>query len=259
MTATDFELDVGFRRRRVSAPSLVVYGDFSCPRSYLASRRLDALAATGVEVDWRAVESDPTLPVTGRLLGASDQHDMASAAALLTSDEDLPWLPPELVPKTQAAVAGYAEAYGVGVGPDVRRVLFAAYWTDGADIGNPEVLRTRLVGPMLRGSSAVDPVRMSGLAVSGNRGPITTQAWRRIAAWRAEWAALGGRDLPVVIDGDGSLAAGEDALRLLEKQFAGEDLRAVPADPGRYPEVAERPGLSWVSQVGGPWARAWMG
>lgn len=238
--------------------SLVVYGDFSCPHSYLASRRVDALDAAGVDVDWRAVEGDPTLPVTGRLFGPSNQRAMAAAEALLAADEHLPWTPPELVPKTQAAISGYAEAYGAGVGLDARRVLFAAYWVDGADIGDPEVLRTRLVGPMLRGSTAVGTLRMSGFAVSANRGPITTEAWRRIANWQAEWMALGSPELPVIIDADDVPTVGEDALRWLEKQLTGRDLNAVLADPARYPELAGRPGLSWVSQVGGPWARAWM-
>ena len=36
---------------------LIVYGDFSCPDCYLASRRADALSAAGVTVDWRAVDN----------------------------------------------------------------------------------------------------------------------------------------------------------------------------------------------------------
>src|SRR5215217_3675176 len=38
---------------------LVIFGDFSCPWSYLASRRAALLAGDGVEVDWRAIEHDP--------------------------------------------------------------------------------------------------------------------------------------------------------------------------------------------------------
>jgi len=37
----------------------VVYGDFNCPYSYLASQRADLLSRAGaLMVDWRAVEHD---------------------------------------------------------------------------------------------------------------------------------------------------------------------------------------------------------
>jgi len=45
---------------------LIVYGDFNCPYSYLASQRVDELARLGqAEVEWRAVEHDPALARTG--------------------------------------------------------------------------------------------------------------------------------------------------------------------------------------------------
>jgi hypothetical protein len=90
------------------------------------------------------------------------------------------------VANTQAAVSAYAEAYGAGVADDVRRLLFALYWEDGVDIGNPNALRTPLAAPILRGSSLSDRLRRFGYAVSVARGPITTSAWRRIRAWRSE-------------------------------------------------------------------------
>ncbi len=45
--------------------TVTVYGDFNCPYSYLASQRADLLSRAGVAVDWRAVEHDRGLPVTG--------------------------------------------------------------------------------------------------------------------------------------------------------------------------------------------------
>jgi hypothetical protein len=39
-----------------SRMQLIVYGDFNCPYSYLASQRVDELARLGqAEVEWRAV------------------------------------------------------------------------------------------------------------------------------------------------------------------------------------------------------------
>ncbi len=46
--------------------SYVVYGDFNCPYSYLASLRVDEVVRRGAGgIEWRAVEHDPRLAVTG--------------------------------------------------------------------------------------------------------------------------------------------------------------------------------------------------
>lgn len=239
--------------------ALVVYADFTSPWAYLASRRVDALVAAGIEVDWRAVESDPRLPVTGRRL---DEHHSAELAAqvaavtgLLLPGEQLPWVPPKVLCRTEAAVSGYAEAYGAGVGADVRRLLFQAYWLRGMDIGSPEVLRTLLAGPILRGYSQAWPLREHGYAVSVSGAPVTTEAWQRIRFWRAEWTALGVATTLASMDGGGAVHVGAAALRMLEKELlaAHADLDPALPDPARYPPTRVRPSMDWVSQVGGPW------
>lgn len=155
-----------------------MYGDFSCPFSYLASHRVDALAEVGVEIDWRAVECEPSLPVTGRRLDGDDMRAVrGELEGLLLPGENLEWRVPGFVPNTEGAVCGYAEAYGEGVADEVRRVLFGAYWLDGADIGSLDVLRRRLAGPIMRGNSPSLPLHDHGYAVSPSRGPITTGAW----------------------------------------------------------------------------------
>lgn len=150
--------------REAEPMSLIVYGDFGLPECHLASRRVDALAAAGVATDWRAVESAPDLPVTGRRLTAGDQDALAERCRLLDGlllpGERLPWAVPGFVPRTEAAVSGYAEAHGTKVDADVRRLLFELYWRDGMDIGSPTALRVPLAGPMLR--AGVDAVRRLG-------------------------------------------------------------------------------------------------
>lgn len=241
---------------------LIIYGDFNCPDCYLASRRADALAAAGVSVDWRAVEQLPHVPVTGRRLTATDRRELTERFAvlenLLLPGETLPWTAPPIIPKTQAAVSAYAEAYAAtdagGVGNDVRRLLFELYWRHGADIGSPTVLRTPLTGPILRAGSDAEPLRESGYAVSVDRGPVTTGAYRRIRTWRAEWHALGSPGLPVLL-ADGATLHGADALRRLGKEirYVGAPVQPKLDDPRRYPPVSVRPPAGWVSQVGGRW------
>lgn len=240
---------------------MIVYGEFSCPYSYLASSRVDALAEVGVEVDWRAVEHAPLRPVSQRSVDIELEREFSE---LLLPGEELRWRPPGFVPNTDAAVAGYAEARGAGVAGEVRRVLFAAYWVDGADIGNPEVLRRRLAGPILRGHSTSWPLHDFGYAVSPSGGPVTTGAWRRMQRWRQQWARLEAQNTPALLlpadnhagnragdeDGDqavngGQVLNGVAALRHLSDEIArlGAPLSPHLPDPDSYLTLPRRP--SW--------------
>jgi 2-hydroxychromene-2-carboxylate isomerase len=65
---------------------VIIYGDFNCPYSYLASQRADRLARGGIaRVDWRAVEHDHGLALTGAPAEADRaawDTELAEAAAL---------------------------------------------------------------------------------------------------------------------------------------------------------------------------------
>lgn len=238
--------------------SLIVYADFSSPDCYLASRRVDALAAAGAPLDWRAGEQRPDLPVTGVRLLAEEQQALSGRFAelgrVLLPNEQLPWAMPRFVPKTEAAVSAYAETSASNVDGDIRRLLFELYWIDGADIGSPTVLRTPLAGPILRADVAADPLRQVGYAVSVARGPITTDAYRRIRGWRTEWQTLGSPVLPAVLE-DGATLSGLDAVRRPGKEIAyvDADVNLDLPDPRRYPAVEGRPSPAWISQIGGRW------
>ncbi len=243
---------------------LVIYADFGSAACSLASGRADALGVAGVEVDWRAVEPDPRLPVAGGRLGGAEREAVAreldALARLLLPGEELPRSLPAFRPNARGPVAAYAEAYGAGVAEDVRRLLFSAYWGQGLDIGSPETLRRLLAGAMLRGHSTSVPLSEFGLAVSPSRGPITMGAHRRIRSWAEDWRGLRVAPLPVLVV-DGALpVAGETALRRLEKEIERVDagLADPLPDPGRYPTMDDPPSLPWVSANGGPWRHSWM-
>lgn len=173
---------------------------------------------------------------------------------LLLPGEQLPWTAPGQAPKTEAAISAYAAAYGSAAGDDVRRLLFDLYWLHAADIGSPTVLRTPLAGPIMRAGGDAEPMRQCGFAVSVDRGPITTGAYRRIRAWRAEWHELGSPVFPVLLV-DGATLSGLDALRRLGKEITYADAAVNPelADPRRYPAVQGRPSPAWVAEIGGRW------
>ncbi len=199
-----------------------LYGCFSCAWCYLASQRSD-LAGPAAGYDWRMVVPSRHLPVTGvRFDAAGRQHlqdDSTTIRALLQPGEVLPADAPGFLPNTGPAVAGYAEAYGAGVAGPVRRLLFDAYWTGGADIGNPEVLRRLLAGPIRAGHSTSWPFRDSGYAVSLAGGPITTEAYHHIRDWHTDWQLAAGGAVPALV------AAGMSA------GSAGHSRRVVHASP----------------------------
>lgn len=248
--------------------SFVLYGDFSCARCYLASQRIDELARVWVPVSWRAVEAEPMLAVTGRredadALGAVERS-LAALRPDLRPGETLPDHAVSLLPKTQAAVSAYAEAGAAGVADEIRRTLFTAYWVHGANIGNPELLRSLLAATFMRGHATSDPIREFGYAVAMTREPITGVAWRLIRDWRREWEELGRDELPVLTSGS-RLETGQGALRwlaeLLDRQAAAG---VLPADrdhgdlvaAGWRPPTTVTPPATWTSSVGDPWSRA---
>ena len=238
--------------------SLVVYGDFTSPECYLAARRCDALAAAGVPAEFRAVEHRTDPAVTGACPPAVDQDALTARFRalqdLLLPGELLPWTMPPLIATSAAAVSAYAAVSDTPVAGEVRRLLFDLYWRDGTDIGNPNLLRAPLAGPVLRSGSESDPLRQVGYAVHVDGGPVTTDAWRRIRAWRTEWHELGNPALPVLLV-EAATLHGADALRRLGKEltYAGADVAPVLPDPRRYAGERVQPSPFWVSWIGGRW------
>ena len=222
----------------------IVYGDFTCPFSYLASWRVDLLAGTDAAVEWQAVEHAPHTPLTGQRLDTDRSEALATewrrVQELLLPGEELPGRPPAHLSSTRAAVAGFAEAVGAGVADPVRRLLFRAYWVEGLDIGNPEILRALLAAPIRAGHATSAPLREFGYAVSPARGPVTSEAHRRIRRWQQEWAALGDATIPAVVQ-DRTVLTGVPAVLRLGDAVADrlgerhdDSVAALPATSERF-------------------------
>lgn len=130
---------------------LVIYGDFNCPFSYLASRRADRLLAQGAfEVEWRAVQHDraiavPTPPLDDEVAAMFDR-ELEQVRGLLADGETLEATRPPGRPNTRAATERFA-GEPEGARPQTRRALFRAYWRDGRDLADPAVLAELGPGP----------------------------------------------------------------------------------------------------------------
>jgi DSBA-like thioredoxin domain len=238
---------------------VTIYGDFNCPYSCLASQRADLLYRAGIAaVDWRAVEHDRGLPVTGsRADGdrAGWDRELAEVASLALPSEHVPAGPPTLISNTQAAVAAYAEAVSDGVADELRRRLFAAIWMQGLHLSSapearrlvagvmwpPEEITDRLASPDIPSLLSRDPelsriVRRSGGTIAPDGGPLTTAGWQRIRRWRQEWLALPSPVIPAVIGPDQIVRSGIGGLGYLADLAAAADV----APPSRAAAYAAR-------------------
>ncbi len=230
---------------------LIVYGDFNCPYSYLASQRADTLARLGdAEVEWRAVEHDPGLPLNG-LPSNGDQEgwdrELAEVAALARPDERPPTAAPKLISNTAAAVAAYAEAVTDGVQDQLRRRLFSEIWERQRHLSSPyEVrklvaelmypatpLRERLTTPDMptrahRSRDLRRLPRLSGATIAIDGGPLTNVGYQRIKDWRREWQAGAGQTVPALSLDNGDMIPGVAVLIRL-----GELAEAAPQPAGQ--------------------------
>ena len=131
---------------------LIVYGDFNCPYSYLASQRASQLIRGGMaQVEWRAVEHDRRLALTGTSSAVGRgtwERELAEVAALALPGEHAPAAPPPVVSNTRAAVAAYAEAVSDEIAAELRRRLFRAIWAEGRHLSSAYEVRRLVTGLM---------------------------------------------------------------------------------------------------------------
>lgn len=247
---------------RPSVTGSVLYADVTCPACYLASLRTDLLAAAGLDTpQWRLVEHRPSVwltPVTpDAQTQAARERELTAVLATVRSGEPiapeaLPRRVPSRLPNTGAAVTAFAEAVNAGVGDVVRRLLFAAYWLDGLDIGSSGVLRALLLAPVQHAvaerragrpswppspwSGASEVVPWTGNVVSVQGGAITAAGERLVRRWRQERSALQAPACLTLLAATGELASGAAAL---EPLLLPEDLR-VATDVDR-PDASQPP------------------
>lgn len=175
-------------------PQLVVYGDFNCPFSALASARAGYLERHGLaDVDWRAVEHAPGIPSEGREL-TGERRDQLRAeldqirSVLTDGEADLLTLP-AIQSNTRRATLAYAAA-PAAARPRLREQLFSAYWMHQANLSDPETL--------------------SSLGASNEDEPTA-------ARWHDEWMALPRPIVPVMVLPDGYVSRGLGALARLAR------------------------------------------
>ena len=130
----------------MSAP-IEFYFDFSSPYGYLAAECIDALAARhDRDVAWRPYLMGVAMKVTGSsplvdrpLMGAYSRHDMVRSARRLR----VPLRFPEPFPIATIAACRavyWTEAVDAGAARPLARALYRAYFVDGRNISDPDVV-----------------------------------------------------------------------------------------------------------------------
>jgi hypothetical protein len=244
---------------------IALYGDLTCPWSYLASRRAALLEADGVAVDWWMVEHDR--PTPGRRVDPgtrleATRRDLDRVSRRLLPGEHLPHALAGFVPYTKPAVSGYAEAFLAGVGSTVRRLLFDAFWMHAVDLGDARLVRTLLVDAVRSGNPASELLRDWGYAVDVTGAPVTADAWRLVGRWREGWSR-GGEIVPVLVLDGGRRLDGAAAVEWLGAELVRRDVdldqppptyaAGTDATPGRPQDLVD---LSWATQHGNRWMQA---
>jgi 2-hydroxychromene-2-carboxylate isomerase len=207
--------------------------DFSCPYAYLASTQIDALAArTGADLVYQPM----LLGGVFRALGGPDTPSLNPAKARLNLLDMHRWaehlgvplvMPPTHPNRTVLALRA-ALAAGAAL-PRASHALFRAYWAEGRDLAQPEVVRAALDGAGLDGAALV--ARAEDPAIKDELRARTDAAVAR---------GVFGAPACVVTVGDHSeLYWGQDRLLFVENALGGRASHLLPDAPSGPPAVPE--------------------
>jgi len=125
---------------------IVAYSDYVCPWCYIGFRRIEQLEREfDVEVEWRPFELHPETPKTGanlagRLGSAARARAYAENILGIARDAGIAMRMPAVVSNSHRALEAAEFAREHGGFDAMHAALFRAYFEDGRDIGDADVL-----------------------------------------------------------------------------------------------------------------------
>ncbi|UQA61728.1 2-hydroxychromene-2-carboxylate isomerase [Polyangium aurulentum] len=189
--------------------------DFVCPYAYLAHVQIEAVCArAGAQLAWKPF----LLGGVFRAVGAPDAPVMSPQKARLNALDMMRWADhlgvPLRMPEGHPRRTVLALRAAIASGDLVRasKALFSAYWAEGRDVSQPEVVREALDGAGLEGEAIVR--RAEDADVKSELFRLTDEA---VAA-----GVFGAPAFVVHAPGvEGELFWGQDRLVLVEEALAG--------------------------------------
>jgi predicted DsbA family dithiol-disulfide isomerase len=130
---------------------IVLFGDFTCPFSYVTETALGALShELPLEVEHRALELYPVPhPLPFKSVDAG-----VEAAAPLAAELGVALRTPSVLPRTRKAHEAARFAREKGVEPRMREAIYRACFADGLDVGRIDVLVQLAIGVGLDATEA---------------------------------------------------------------------------------------------------------
>jgi predicted DsbA family dithiol-disulfide isomerase len=171
-------------------PEVVVYGDYSCPFSYMTEALLARLRSEeGVRIEHRAFELRPAPAPLLDPKGEGLVRHWDSTVLPLARELGVEIRMPPVQPRTRKAHEAAAHAREAGQFEAMHASLYRAFFVDGADIGRIDVL------VQIGEGVGLDP---TGLKVALD----IDQQTDRVLADQAEARARGIAAVPALLSGD---------------------------------------------------------
>jgi predicted DsbA family dithiol-disulfide isomerase len=175
---------------------LTLFTDLNCPFCYATEQRLERLGVSD-RITWRGVEHEPALPVPM----ARDDAEIAAELASVQSraPEVAIAVPPGKANTAPGLLAAAAALRTDAVkGAAFRQAVYRAFWRDGKDVSDPQVL--------------AELAQAAGLPAPRTR----PEDALTVASWRLEWERSPLRGVPLLLRDDGETVYGLKDIETLE-------------------------------------------
>ena len=131
------------------ALKITLFSDFICPFCYIGFETLRKMKREfELEVDWRGFQIHPDWPATGipaeKVYGAQGSDARKAAWQRISSmaaEAGITMRPPSVLTNSHHALAACEYAVASGKGEEFEERVFRAYFHDGSNIGDVEVLK----------------------------------------------------------------------------------------------------------------------